>query len=462
MARVYVALVSEPGSEAAAAAVARGLKALGELTEGPWSVLSPPLERLSRDERVLPSLVSRALPSSAGRPSVLRAVSRGADLIRYQLSVGHRGERIEAHAALHTTQAIAWVAPLSRDATLGGVGGALAAGAIHLLAEDLDAVAPEHRPPLLAGLLEVGDPDLVVGDGRRVAVGAGADAPRNHALGVMLIADNALAHDVVWAWILGLEPSNLAFLQLLAERGFGPGVIDDVQLLGDDPEEVRRRMLGFGVPGPLSSLSAAYQRALGVPLPVEVLPCDEGPAAARANAWLSAHTEHPARREELKSCPTFSLLAGPRAPGVVPTHDRVLAVGPEAAEAMLADVHVDRATQRSRSFLAAFVRRSSAAVWDLWLADGRQMRLVALDEVAPSAARIGRAAAMLTRRPGLAWPRESRIQAIRAWILRRLRRVRVPPPVVHARKILRLRSRPWRQAALDGPPLREPDGQEVL
>ena len=179
-------------------------------------------------------------------------------------------------------------------------------------------------------------------------------------------------------------------------------------------------------------------------------------AAARAQAWLACHTEDPERREALKEIPPFSLLAGARQPGVVPEHPRVLAVGPDAGPAVLGDVHVDRAHRRSS--LPAFFRRSSATLWDIRLADGRRVRLAALEDVAPSPERIGRAAAMLTGDSRLREPRESRMRAVWSWFVRRIRRVGIPAPVVHARKIRRLMDRPWRRLRLAGPALRDPEG----
>lgn len=447
MGRVYVARVDEPGPEAAAEALGTALAALGDLPGGDWSLLAPLRGDLARDERRLEEALRAALPQA---PARLRSVAQGGELARYQLSVPDRGRRIEALHSLYSAGPLAWLGPLRWDAVLGGPGGALAAAADAALPAALD---PSRLVDALSGLLEVGDPEVVVGDGRRVALGAAADAPREHHLGLLLVADNALAHDVVWAWMLGEDP---AWIAALAERGFGPSRMEDVELLGADVAPFRRRLEGFGRPPEFRRMGAAFQRLTGVSLPVEVLPCSPGPAAAQAEAWLACHTEDPVRREALKEVPPFSLLAGAREPGSVPEHPRVLAVGPDAGPAVLGDVHVDKAHRRSS--LPAFFRRSSATVWDLRLADGRRVRLAALEEAAPSPERIGRAAAMLTGDRRLREPRESRWGAVWSWIVRRVRRVSIPAPVVHARKIRRLTERPWRRPRLAGPALRDPDG----
>lgn len=454
MARVFVARVDDVSPTAVEEALAAGLGFLGARAEGSWSVVADPQPGLSRSARDLPSQLAQHLCGSGAQADAFRGLPQGTGCARYQLTVGAPGERIDAHEDLFGASSLAWVGALRRDPLLGGPGGALSAGARALLPRPLNSMGAPMRELALGGLLEVADPDLMIGDGRRVALGSAADAPRSYALGLMLIADNALAHDRVWASILGVDGAGTGWIDRLARLGFGPDSMDRIELGGEDLSFFRRRIEGFGVAPPRwTELPLAYQRVTGVPLPVDVLPCVSGPAAARAHAWLASHTEHPVRREAIKECAPFAILAGAREPGALPRHDRVLTIGPEAADAILNDVHVDWARQRSPWL--AIVRGSSAELWDLRVSDGRTLLLAALTDPAPSAARIGRAAAVLTGQRWLRWPRESRIAAIWGWVVRRLRRSDIPPPLVHARRIRRLQSRPWRVPKLIGPQLRE-------
>jgi hypothetical protein len=460
MARVFLARVDELDDVAAAAAIDRGLDWLGLDPARIWSCVRDPWEGERRETRALGRTTRAALVVRGGETRRVRALPRGTGCARYQLTVGAPGEQLEAHEDLYTAGPIFLMARLELDLAVGGPGGALAAMARALLPRPLDTLDETRRLQTLGGLCEVADPDLVVGDGRRVSVGASHEQTQTGALGLVLVADNALAHDLVWAEILGVDPEALPWPRRLAELGFGPGRLDEVTLGGDPLAFFARRVEGLGRPArALAEVPGSFLRTTGVPLPIQVLPAPPdavpGPAAARAHAWLSAHTEHPVRREALKLVPPFALLAGPREPGALPQVDRLLTVGPEAAAAILADVHITRA-KRVSPWLA-IVRGSSAEIWRLDLSDGRRLRLAALTDPAPSVARIGRAAAVLCGVRSLAWPRESRVVAIVGWIVRRLRRDGLPPPLVHARRIRHLQDRSWRAARLLGPPLRETD-----
>jgi|GEM_PF-5628617 len=452
MARVWLARVDDSGSEPFAEAVRDGLAFLGETAPGPWRVVLAPAEGLSKEERLAPGVIVQMLRDLAGSAAILRGLPRGAGTSRYQLSVAAPGERIEAHEDLFGVGALLWFSRLRWCAELDGVGGALDAAARALLPGPLDGLDDGARAAALGGLLEVGDPDRCIGDGRLVALGAAASAPRNSTLGLVVIADSAVAHDLVWAAVLGVSDSP--WLRGLADRGLGPASLDAVELGGEDLGFFQRRMRGLGTGAPtLMDLGSRFQRDLGVALPIEVLATTSCPAARRAHAWLSAHTEDPERREALKTCPPLTLVAGSREPGSLPTHDLVLALGPVAASSLLSDVRVSAA--RRRPVWLAVVRGSSAVLWDLTLVDGRRLTVADLPDAAPSVAQIGRAAAVLTGCRDLRYPRESRVSAIVGWVLRRIRRSDVPAPLVHARRISRLQTRPWRQAHLLGPPLRE-------
>ncbi len=454
MARVFLARVDELSPQAVEEALAMGLSFLGAGGAGPWSVVADPELGSSKSTKSLPGQVAHHLRSAGVQASSFPALPRGTGCSRYQLTVGAPGQRIDAHEALFGASSLALVGGLRRDSLLGGAGGALSAGARALLPEPLSSMTAQKVELALGGLLEVADPDLVVGDGRRVALGDALDSPRSHALGLMILADNALAHDLVWSSVLGASRGRTRWLERLAELGFGPDSLDEIEMGGEELSFFQRRIEGFGVDSPRwRDVPSGYQRATGVPLPIDVIPSAGGPASARAHAWLASHTEHPTRREAMKACVPFAILAGAREPGALPRHDKVLAIGPEAAHSILADVHIDRARQRP-SWLAV-VRGSSAELWDLRVSDGRTLLLAALTDPAPSVARIGRAAAVLTGQRWLCWPRESRLAAIWGWLVRRVRRSDIPPPLVHARRIRRLQDRPWRAQRLAGPLLRE-------
>lgn len=61
-------------------------------------------------------------------------------------------------------------------------------------------------------------------------------------LGMILMAENPLAHDVVCAHILHLDPHNIKHLRIAHERGYGPLRLDEIEIVGDiSLEEVRQK-----------------------------------------------------------------------------------------------------------------------------------------------------------------------------------------------------------------------------
>jgi len=54
---------------------------------------------------------------------------------------------------------------------------------------------------------------------------------------LIIVADNVVAADLVGAKILGLEPTEVYYLQEAIQRGMGPASLDDIDLVGDDLDE---------------------------------------------------------------------------------------------------------------------------------------------------------------------------------------------------------------------------------
>ena len=85
----------------------------------------------------------------------------------------------------------------------------------------------------IADLAQVGWPDFVVMDAINVGVGNEAlPAPRR--LGLILMGKNALAVDLVACRLLGLRgETKVPYLTALIKRGYKPGKVEDVALMGD-------------------------------------------------------------------------------------------------------------------------------------------------------------------------------------------------------------------------------------
>jgi uncharacterized protein (DUF362 family) len=91
-------------------------------------------------------------------------------------------------------------------------------------------------------LLEVGYPDFIATDAIEASCGGNHLTQHGHRLGVIIMATNPLAHDVVCAYILHLDPRRIGHLVSAHERGYGPLSLDEIDLAGDiSLEEVKAR-----------------------------------------------------------------------------------------------------------------------------------------------------------------------------------------------------------------------------
>jgi uncharacterized protein (DUF362 family) len=94
-------------------------------------------------------------------------------------------------------------------------------------------------------LLEVGYPDLIVTDA--IEVGHGFEsAPNNVHLGLVMVADDPVAMDIVANRVLGYDPTECVHLMEAMKRGYGPPSIDDVTIEGDITiDELQKTTAGF-------------------------------------------------------------------------------------------------------------------------------------------------------------------------------------------------------------------------
>jgi uncharacterized protein (DUF362 family) len=102
----------------------------------------------------------------------------------------------------------------------------------------------------IVDLLEVGYPDFIATDAVEISIGGNQLTQHGRHLGVVVMATNPLAHDVVCSHILHLDPRHIPHLRLAQERGYGSLSLDSVKIEGDiTPEEIQQRTknldLGF-------------------------------------------------------------------------------------------------------------------------------------------------------------------------------------------------------------------------
>ena len=91
-------------------------------------------------------------------------------------------------------------------------------------------------------LLEIGHPDFIATDAIEVSFGGNHLTQHGHPLGVIILATNPLAHDVVCAHIFHLDPEKIGHLAAARARGYGSLDLGDIEIRGDiSLQEIRER-----------------------------------------------------------------------------------------------------------------------------------------------------------------------------------------------------------------------------
>ncbi len=97
-------------------------------------------------------------------------------------------------------------------------------------------------PEKIVDLLEVGYPDLIVTDAIEIAMGGNQMTEHPLNLGVIIISNHPLSHDVVCAHILNLKPEEIPVFCEAEKRGYGTLNINEIEIDTEIPlEELQKR-----------------------------------------------------------------------------------------------------------------------------------------------------------------------------------------------------------------------------
>jgi len=119
-------------------------------------------------------------------------------------------------------------------------------------------------PEKIVDLLEIGFPTLIATDAIEIAMGGNQMTQHPLQLGAVIMSNNPLAHDVVCAHILNLNPENLPSLKEASNRGYGSLDIEDIEIdtdisIGELQNKTKNVNNGFiqvdAVNGPFKILS---------------------------------------------------------------------------------------------------------------------------------------------------------------------------------------------------------------
>ncbi len=131
------------------------------------------------------------------------------------------------------------------------------AGAIRhhqsLLQDDAQMQGHHHLDMKMVDLLGAAPPNLIVVDAITAAHKGGELSGQPVELGMLIVGTNPVAVDAIGAVAYGLDPTEVEYLQLAAERGYGPADPTHIQILGDltlDAVRERARQVEHADPYP--------------------------------------------------------------------------------------------------------------------------------------------------------------------------------------------------------------------
>lgn len=111
------------------------------------------------------------------------------------------------------------------------------AGAIRhhqsLLQDQAQVYGHHHLHTKMVDLLGAALPTLIVVDAITATDQGGELSGQPVELGVLIIGTNPVAVDTICAVAYGLDPASVEYLQLAAERGYGPADLAQIQVVGD-------------------------------------------------------------------------------------------------------------------------------------------------------------------------------------------------------------------------------------
>lgn len=155
----------------------------------------------------------------------------------------------------------------------------------------------------IVDILEAANPDLIVTDGIRLSFGGNQMTQQGIGFGVIAVSTNAVAHDIVCARLLGLDPFKIGHIREAVERGYGPSSEEEIEIFGDFPVEKGPELckeLDFGF-FPVGRFPCNFDIRSGVPY------CTGGCQGIFLD-WL--HMVKDRKPKRLKSFPKIPVLLG--------------------------------------------------------------------------------------------------------------------------------------------------------
>jgi hypothetical protein len=125
----------------------------------------------------------------------------------------------------------------------------------------------QNLPSKIVDILEVANPDLIVTDGIRFSYGGNQMTQHGRDMGVLAVSTNAVAHDMVCASLLNLDPSRVPHIQEASKRGYGPLSMNEIDIVGNfsiEKGQEKTKSLDYGF-FPVNQFPSNFHIVTGTP-----------------------------------------------------------------------------------------------------------------------------------------------------------------------------------------------------
>lgn len=220
-----------------------------------------------------------------------------------------------------------------------GFSGALRLGLSNLVPSDYGKGLDRYNDRRMVDLLEVANPDIVISDGVILPFGGNELTAPAHELGMVLVSNNALAHDIIAAKIFNMDWTKITHLRMAAARGWGPNQENQI-LLGGGKEIGKEIINQFQAKTrqwrrPASTVDL-FLRQFEREDPQQVFPLDviEGQVYEKSGVhgvflnWLHRTYDQPLKRKAMARWPRCAVILGET--NQLPRHRVVYIVGNRA------------------------------------------------------------------------------------------------------------------------------------
>jgi len=287
--------------------------------------------------------------------------------------------RIATSPHFADADSIVYMPKLKSSVLTDGFSGALRLGGEGNLTSDQALTGQNlHNDRRINDMLEVANPDLIISDGIIAAYGGNELTQAGHELGVILVANNPVAHDIIAAQIFNKDPLSINHLRIAMERGWGPQNSKKIALGGAGEEGIAllREKTAHWDSGfiRLEQFAEKYaQENGGLSFPWEIIsgtPYEAAGTHGMLLSWLYSAYDNRAKRLSMTRWPKASIVLGETSR--LPQHGLVLLLGDRAIASF----------KKQTTEAHLLISQGSRSLWKVRLRNSRT-HIVAMQEGSP-------------------------------------------------------------------------------